>query len=279
MDVRVRAIQTGSVTIKESQRRGSGVFPKRILTNFVSPNWARPVPILAWVVEHPEGLIVVDTGETARTREPGYLPSWHPYYRLAVRFQVRPEDEIGPQMEAMALRPTEVRWVVMTHLHTDHAGGLHHFPRAEIIVSRREMRVASGVMGRLNGYLSNRWPAWFNPRLVEFEAQPMGPFPETLPLTAAGDVVMVSTPGHTPGHMSLMVRSGGREYFIAGDTSYDMAAMMDQAVDGVSPDAGVARLTLRRIKEYVSERDAVYLPSHDHDSVARLTAAQEVSAI
>jgi hypothetical protein len=45
------------------------------------------VPILAWVIEHPEGIIVVDTGETARTAEPGYLPSWHPYYRFAVRFQ------------------------------------------------------------------------------------------------------------------------------------------------------------------------------------------------
>lgn len=249
---------------------------KRILTTFVSTKWAEPVPILAWVVEHPEGLIVVDTGETARTAEPGYLPSWHPYYRFAVRFRVRPEEEIGPKMQALGINPRDVRRVVMTHLHTDHAGGLHHFPNAEIMVSRREMRVASGVAGRLNGYLPNRWPVWFKPRPVHFEAQPMGPFPETLPLTSAGDVRLVSTPGHTPGHMSVVVESGGRPYFIAGDTSYDLATMMDEAIDGVSPNAAVARLTLKRIKQYVSDRGAVYLPSHDHESAARLAAVQEV---
>lgn len=276
MDIRIHAIQTGLVIIKESQRRGSGVFPKRIMTTFVSPKWAEPVPILAWVVEHPEGIIVVDTGETARTAEPGYLPSWHPYYRFAVRFQVRPEEEIGPKMQALGINPRDVRRVVMTHLHTDHAGGLHHFPKAEIMVSQREMRVASGVMGRLNGYLPNRWPVWFRPQPVHFGAQPMGPFPETLPLTSAGDVRLVSTPGHTPGHMSVVVESGGHHYFIAGDTSYDLATMMDEAIDGVSPNAAVARLTLKRIKQYVSDQGVVYLPSHDHDSATRLAAAQEV---
>jgi len=276
MDIRIHAIQTGTVIIKENQRRASGIFPKRILTTFVSRNWAEPVPILAWVVEHPEGIIVVDTGETARTAEPGYLPSWHPYYRFAVRFRVRPGEEIGPKMEALGINQRDVRRVVMTHLHTDHAGGLHQIPKAEIMVSQREIRGASGVMGRVNGYLPNRWPVWFKPRPVQFEAQPMGPFPKTLPLTSAGDVRLVSTPGHTPGHISMVVESGGRHYFIAGDTSYDLATMMDGAIDGVSPNGAVARLTLNRIKQYVRDRGAVYLPSHDQESAARLAAAQEV---
>ena len=51
----------------------------------------------------------------------------------------------------------------MTHLHTDHAGGLHHFPDSEILVSRRELAYASGLLGRLRGYPNQRWPAWFDP--------------------------------------------------------------------------------------------------------------------
>ena len=38
--------------------------------------WTAPLPILAWAIEHPEGLIVVDAGETARATEPGYFPVW-----------------------------------------------------------------------------------------------------------------------------------------------------------------------------------------------------------
>jgi N-acyl homoserine lactone hydrolase len=68
------------------------------------PTWTEPLPIYAFVIEHPDGLIVVDTGETARMAEPSYFPWWHPYYRFALREWVRPEEEIGPQMRA-GLRP------------------------------------------------------------------------------------------------------------------------------------------------------------------------------
>ena len=93
--------------------------------------WTEPLPIYAWLIEHPEGLIVVDTGETARAGEPGYFPRWHPYFKLAVREWVQPEDEIGPRLRALGFSPDDVRWVILTHLHTDHAGGLAHFPRSD----------------------------------------------------------------------------------------------------------------------------------------------------
>ena len=60
--------------------------------------WSDWLPIHAWAIEHPEGVIVVDTGETARTAEPGYFPAWQPYYRLAVELDVKPEEEIGPRL-------------------------------------------------------------------------------------------------------------------------------------------------------------------------------------
>ena len=71
-----------------------------------------------------------------------------------MRERVEPEQEIGPQLERLGIRPGDVRWVVMTHLHTDHAGGLHHFPDNEILVSRAELEYASGLRGRLRGYVA-----------------------------------------------------------------------------------------------------------------------------
>jgi glyoxylase-like metal-dependent hydrolase (beta-lactamase superfamily II) len=233
--------------------------------------WTEPLPILAWAIPHPKGLIVVDTGETARTAESGYFPRWHPYYLLGVRQDVEPEQEIGPQLRRLGLDPRAARWVVMTHLHTDHAGGLHHFPRSEILVTRTELELASGWRGRLRGYLNNRFPEWFSPTPVEFRDRPLGPFPASVPLTHAGDVHLVPVPGHTPGQMAVVLEDQDDVViFLAGDSSYSERLMVGGVVDGVSPDDQVARQTLRNIQAFASERPVVYLPSHDPESPRRL---------
>ena len=273
----IHAISTGTVSIKSRQPVGKGQGGARLMNVLLDPQWTPDLPIYAWVIEHPEGLIVVDTGETARSSQPGYFPPWHPYYRLAVRAHVQPEEEIGPQMKRLGLSPDDVRWVVMTHLHTDHAGGLHHFPKAEILVSRVEYEATTGFKGVISGYLRNRWPSWFAPRLVDFGTQKLGEFP-AIPLTQAGDVTMISTPGHSPGHMSVIVQEGDVSIFLAGDASYTEVTMLAQIVDGVSPDENVARTTLGRTLNYSQHNPTIYLPSHDPASAARLQGRQIVSS-
>jgi len=140
--MKIHAIQTGTVAVKTRQREGVGRGKRRLLNTFLDREWTDPLPILAWAIEHPEGVIIVDTGETARASEPGYFPRWHPYFRTGLREWVAREEEVGLQFERLGIQPAEVRWLVMTHLHTDHAGGLHHFPKSEILVSRVELEKA-----------------------------------------------------------------------------------------------------------------------------------------
>ena len=83
--MRIHAIQTGTVAIKARQLNGRGRGALRPINTLLDPTWTEPLPIYAWVIEHPEGLIVVDTGETARVAEPGYFPWWQPYFKLGVR--------------------------------------------------------------------------------------------------------------------------------------------------------------------------------------------------
>jgi glyoxylase-like metal-dependent hydrolase (beta-lactamase superfamily II) len=276
--VKVHAIQTGTVAVRTRQREGSGHGPTRVVRTMTDRRWTAPLPIYAWLIEHQEGLIVVDTGETARANDRGYFPRWHPYFRLAVREWVRPADEIGPQVTALGFSPNDVRWVILTHLHTDHAGGLAHFPHSEMLVFRLELESARGLMGQVRGFLPHRWPEWFSPRVIDLDRRPLGPFPESYRVTEAGDVTIVATHGHTPGHVSVVLDEGDQIVLFAGDASYTEALMVKGAIDGVAADERAAGDTLDRIRRFTRERPVVYLPSHDPDAGARLAARQTVDA-
>jgi glyoxylase-like metal-dependent hydrolase (beta-lactamase superfamily II) len=265
---KIHLIQTGTVKIKESQRRqeGKGGLGKVLW----SKEWTEWLPIYAWVIEHSEGVIVVDTGETAQTSEAGYFPRWQPYYKLAVRMNVSPEQEIGPQMKKLGLEPEDVRQVILTHLHTDHAGGMHHFPNSKFLVSEKEHQNALGLPGMIQGYLPHRWPKWFSPEFIQLEPKGIGPFEKSYAVTKAGDVIIVPTPGHTTNHTSVIVKIDEISYFLAGDTSYTQELLLEKHPDGVSPNPEIARQTLDKILQYAKSEPTVYLPTHGANSEDRL---------
>jgi len=273
--MKLHAIQTGFVRIKTAQLEGRGRGLRRRLAVFADRNWTGWLPTYAWVIDHPDGAIVVDTGQGKHLLEASR--SLHPYHRWEVVFRIERDEEIGPQLRALGIGRRDVKRVVLTHLHVDHDGGLAHFPQTEILVSRGELRTASGWMGRLRGYLPNRWPSWFDPVPLDLTTEAFGPFAASKRLTEAGDVVAVGTPGHTADHLSVVVEDQGMTYFLAGDASYDEQRMLAGQVDGVSADDDVAGGTLRAIREFARNRRVVYLPAHDPGSAARLARTVSVS--
>jgi N-acyl homoserine lactone hydrolase len=269
--MKIHAIQTGTVALTTAWREGVGHGRRRLLHAILDRKWTEPLPIYAFAIEHPEGVIIVDTGEDARASQRRYFARWHPGLR-AFREWVEPEQEIGPQLRQLGIQPGDVRWVVLTHLHTDHAGGLQHFPDNEILVTRTELDYGSGLRGRLRGYVANKhWPAPFRPTLLELEPEPFGRFPQSLRLTAAGDVTLVPVPGHTPGQIGVLVDEGDHTVFLAGDSSYTQDLMLRGRADGVGADEEAEQLTHERIRAFAAETPTVYLVAHDPETGARLS--------
>ena len=273
---KVHAIQTGSVQIKCAQRERRGEGPG-ILAIFADRQWTDWLPTYAWLIDHSDGLIVVDTGQGAHLLD--HSRSLHPYVRWEVSFRIAPGEEIGPQLRALGVGPADVKRVVLTHLHMDHDGGLRHFPNSEIMVASGELNMAKGWMGALRGYLPNRWPLWFDPVPLELSPTSSGPFVSERRLTAAGDVVVIATPGHTAHHLSVIVYEDDAAVFLAGDASYNQDLMLAGKVDGVSPSVAVSRRTLAAIGEFASLQPTIYLPTHDPSAAARLAGRSLVPSL
>jgi len=272
--MRIHAIQTGLVQIKTSQVDGRGHGLKRQLAPLFDDRWSGWLPTLAWAIEHPDGVILVDTGSTARLKS---LPKWHPYFRYAVHFDIEPEQEVGPQLRALGIGPRDVRRVLMTHVHIDHDAGLGYFADSEVLASPGEIARASGLAGRIRGYLPERWPSWFDPKPLDFLDEPYGPFARSRRLTTRGDIVVVPTPGHTPDHLSVIVEDGDAAIFLAGDASYTEHNMLAGRIDGVSVSEDDAAATLKTIRDFAAARPAIYLPTHDPESAQRLAQRRTVT--
>ena len=235
----VRALTNGRVRPKRAERGAR---------RYVSGDWAdSTLPVHAFLVEHSDGLCLFDTGQTARAAEPGWFPAWYPFFRLS-GFELGPGDEAAPQLARLGHDPDDVRLVVLSHLHTDHVGGLGAFTRADVVVARGEWKRATGLGGRLRGYLPQRWPDGLEPRLVDLEGPPLGPFAATHDLLGDGRLVLVPTPGHTPSHLGLLVRDDARTLLLAGDLAHTAAEL-----PAVAPE----------LAEWCAKEQVVLLTAHD----------------
>ena len=142
--MRVHAISTGRVRIKQSQILGRGRGLARRLAPLWDGEWSDWLPISVFAIEHHDGVVLIDAGANAGCMR---LPRWHPYFRRAVQFDIEPEQEAGPQLRALGIAPSDVKLIVLTHLHIDHDGGLAAFPQARVLVSAGERAAASGLRG------------------------------------------------------------------------------------------------------------------------------------
>jgi glyoxylase-like metal-dependent hydrolase (beta-lactamase superfamily II) len=149
-------------------------------------------------------------------------------------------------------------------------GSIH--VRGPVLVHEREVEFARSFQSRLFQRLFRQpVPSGVDFRPIALDGGPFGAFPESRPLTDDGRVVAVATPGHTPGHISVVcVDDEGRHALLAGDATDTLEQLHARRADAVAPKPAVAIESMDAILAHGRSHPTVYLPSHDPESIARL---------
>lgn len=272
-NIKIHCIITGWVQIKiHHQLARFFKRPLRVLDVLTDRKWSPHLPIGCWLIEHPEGLIMVDTGESSRANDQGYQPWWHPFMQFCERRGVKPEEEVGALLKAKGFDPLAVKWVVMTHMHGDHAGGIPNFPNSTFILSETEAAAIHAHDAVFNGYLKMHYPEWLdkNTQTVNYQDGAFESFDRSTALTADGKVRIVPTPGHTMGHQAVIIDMGDHYVLIGGDASYCEEYMLNGDIDGVCVDGSLHHESTKKMRQLCRNKPTITQFAHDFDSEKRL---------
>ncbi|HUC37953.1 MAG TPA: N-acyl homoserine lactonase family protein [Acidimicrobiales bacterium] len=276
---RVSVVSTGHVQIRPDHV--SSTWRPTYWWLLTSRKWTGPRPINAYVIEHRDGLVLFDTGQDrASVTEADYFPGGFTkvlYDRLA-RFEIGPEETLGIGLDGLGYSVGDVRTAVVSHLHQDHIGGLGVLGDAEIVVSKTEWDTLASPLPEMRGLMTRHIDLpglhWQRIELHPTDDPGLAPFRECHDLFGDGSLVLLPTPGHTSGSMSLLVRQPGqRPFMLVGDLTYDVHVFEDGHVPGVG-----SRRRLRQSTTMVNQlrrrySDLVVLPAHDPGAADRLAQA------
>lgn len=224
------------------------------------------VPVPFYLIRHQQGDVVVDGGNPLAV---AHDPHAH-WGRLADLFEVHmTEDQhCATQLRALGVTPESISHVVQTHLHIDHTGALGHFPNAEIVVHAAELHNARTLAKpHLQGYVRADYEQ------PELDWQP---YEGDLDLFGDGTVRLLQTPGHSAGHVSLLLELEATGPVLLTADAVDNRAQWEGRQDPRPlHSAEEAEGSRARLRELAREIDPLLVFGHDPANWSQLKHAPE----
>jgi N-acyl homoserine lactone hydrolase len=272
----VSVISTGTVRIRPEHARGTRTpLMWWLLT---SRRWTPPQPVNVYVIEHARGLILFDTGQDrASVTDRRYFPGGVAGYlqgRLA-RFDIGADDTLTAQLATLGYTPADVDTVILSHLHVDHIGGLPELTGARLLVSAAEWaelaRPAPQLRGFPRGHIRLPGLTWQQVTPEPTDDPALAPFTEALDVMGDGSLMLLPTPGHTAGSVSLLVRRGPRPpLLLAGDLTFAAELLTRGQLSGLGDRRRLAESSRKALALAGRQPGLVVLPAHDPTAAMRL---------
>jgi len=225
------------------------------------------LPVPAFLVEHPgAGLVLVDTGLHPSVAVDPKENLGRAFLALFKDVEMDPEQAVAARLRSGGRSASDVGTVVMTHLHADHASAMSEFPDATFLFSSAEWAAASEG-GQLKGYMKRQFDHAFDLRTLDFngrEARSHSTFGRSFDLFGDGSLTLVFTPGHTLGHISVILRTPSRPVLLAADAMMLERTLTDKHLPYRMDDEHLFKRSLREIELFKREHpDALIVPGHD----------------
>lgn len=237
---------------------------------FFGQRWVT-LPINVYVIDHSDGLVLFDTGQDRRVvTEPDYYPDRVTgfFMRRLFRFHIGQDDTLTRQLEMAGYSVTDVRKAVFSHLHLDHVGGIREILHADLIVSSEAWDHMLGPHPEREGVFRRDidipGAKWQRVSFQPTDDPSIAPFTQAFDLMGDGSMVLLPTPGHLPGSLSMLVRrDGAPPLLLVGDFCYSLDLLMHDQFPGTGDkkELRAAYAKARALKERMP--DLLILPTHD----------------
>ncbi|PWF49151.1 N-acyl homoserine lactonase family protein [Massilia glaciei] len=211
-------------------------------------------PILAYLIETPNGRILYDAGcDYGKLADPALAEKF--FAPMRAQFDpplMTPEQRIPRYLARLGLRPADIDLIFLGHLHFDHAGGVCDFPGCEVHIHADEIDAARN--GKDDGVFADEWADSGRWELKTGE------------YTVAPGVHALASPGHSAGHMSLLVElPKGAPVIICGDAADLFENLRDEVAPGYcwEDNEALALASIRKLKSLARQENADLWPSHD----------------
>ncbi|MBI5576343.1 MAG: N-acyl homoserine lactonase family protein [Deltaproteobacteria bacterium] len=232
-------------------------------------------PVFSFLVVHPShGPLLLDTGLHHSFNESRF-GNFGPLLGTMVRARTKPGKDVRSQLDAMGIRSRDIRYVLLSHLHLDHPGGLSYFagsPNAEVFVDKEELKAARAPFSTLKGYVKSHLAG------IDFLPIPYDgsapPFEGACDFFGDGSVLVVRTSGHTKGHSSVILNAMDGPIILTFDAVH-RRANLDEGVPPVG-EYLKALSTMRNIESFLKEfPHARVVFGHDPDQLMELKLVPE----
>ncbi len=270
-DLEVWVLPCGRVSAHPAHVEFRGPAALALPTILVGRRWVPWMPINTVLVRHRTGTVLVDTGDRA-DRPAGWYDCGDPtnawFYRRHLRIEVARHETVEARLHQVGVDPAEVGDVVLTHLHGDHVGGLAALRPRRVLLGSGAAAARGALPCRVDGLPLVE----VSPAVSSAERGPE-PFPAVTPLDDDGAVAVVALPGHVPGHLGVVVRTGpgpGDLLVAAGDAAFSQAQIARRGTPGIATDPVANRRTQARLAAVSAAGGRVLLA---HEPVAEVPAA------
>lgn len=214
-------------------------------------------PILAYLIETPNGRILYDVGCDYRKIATPELRSkfFDPMRPQFEPPQMAENQRIPYYLSRLGLTPADIDIVFIGHLHFDHVGGLSDLPGCEVHVHREEINAAKTKLDE----------GVFDDELTDSAQWKM----QGGEYAVASGVQAIATPGHTAGHMSLFVElPTGAPVILCGDAADLQENLADEVAPGYcwQENEALAIASIRKLNALAQSENAQLWPNHDFEA-------------